>query len=297
MWSHSHWQQSVYCNSTQQTERLARYAEVFNTVEGNTSFYATPNMQTVQNWYAATPDDFRFTFKLPKTITHLKQLQDCSQELLDFFKAMEPLIEKTGVWKIQLPSNFGPEKLPVLTQFLDEVPQGLSYGIEVRHPQFFAKGDAERALNRLLIERRINRIIMDSRPLFALPPADEAIIDAHKKKPRVPVHPIATANTPVIRIIGQTDGTIEALAATNPRIQIKNNDSFFSNWLKQLPIWLREGKEPYLFIHTPDNQTAPELAIRLYKQLQLQLADELALRDFALPEPQHMPNPQLDLGW
>ncbi|MEE2028035.1 hypothetical protein DIKCMJMK_01897 [Shewanella oneidensis] len=205
MWSHYHWQDSVYGSTTKQAERLARYATIFNTVEGNTSFYATPNAQTMMNWLRATPDDFRFTFKLPQTITHQKQLQHCQQELLQFFQVMSPLAEKTGLWKIQLPAHFGPENLPALAQFLNQVPQGLTYGVEVRHAAFFAKGEAERALNRLLMDKQVNRIIMDSRPLFALPPANEAIIDTHKKKPRVPVHAIATANTPVVRFIGQPD--------------------------------------------------------------------------------------------
>lgn len=212
MWSHSNWQDSVYGHGTKQAERLARYATIFNTVEGNTSFYATPAQQTVMNWHSATPDSFRFTFKLPQTITHQRLLQHCGQELKDFFQIMTPLIDKTGIWKIQLAAHFGPESLPALAQFLDQIPQGLTYGVEVRHPAFFAKGDAERALNRLLIDKKVNRIIMDSRPLFALPPCNVAIIDAHKKKPRVPVHAIATANNPVVRFIGQPDDAVAQLA-------------------------------------------------------------------------------------
>lgn len=297
MWSHNHWQESVYGSSTKQADRLARYANIFNTVEGNTSFYATPNAQTVMNWHSATPDDFRFTFKLPQSITHQRQLQDCQQELLAFFQIMSPLVEKTGLWKIQLPAAFGPEQLPALARFFDLLPQDLTYGVEVRHLAFFAKGDAERALNRLLMDRQVNRIIMDSRPLFALPPANEAIIDAHKKKPQVPVHAISTAHTPVVRFIGQTDGTIEALAASNDRLQVKNNDSFFNNWLRQLALWIKEGREPYLFIHTPDNQTAPELAVRLYQQLQRQLADEVSLPTIQLHKALAQSTAQMQLTW
>lgn len=298
MWSHQHWQSSVYGATTKQADRLARYATIFNTVEGNTSFYATPNTQTVMNWHSATPDDFRFTFKLPQLITHQRQLQHCQQELMEFFRVMSPLAEKTGLWKIQLPAYFGPEQLTTLAHFLEMLPQGLTYGVEVRHLAFFAKGEAERALNRLLMDKQVNRIIMDSRPLFALPPASEAIIDAHKKKPQLPVHAIATANAPVVRFIGQTDGTIEALAANNDKLQIKNNDSFFKNWLQQLPLWIKEGREPYLFIHTPDNQTAPELAVRLYQQLQQQIAAEICLPTVKLHTPPLAdPTAQMQLSW
>lgn len=298
MWSHQHWQDSVYGRETKQADRLARYADIFNTVEGNTSFYATPSQQTVLNWHSATPESFRFTFKLPQTITHQKQLLLCGQELNDFFRVMTPLIEKTGVWKIQLPAHFGPEQLPVLKQFLAQVPQGLNYGVEVRHPAFFAKGDAERALNRLLIDKGINRIIMDSRPLFALPPSNAAIIDAHKKKPRLPVHPIATANTPVVRFIGQTDVTEPGVTQAETVGLPKNNDAFFNNWQKQLPIWLNEGREPYFFIHTPDNQTAPELAIRLYQTLREQIAAHIDLPELSLLEKKpEETSTQMGLSW
>lgn len=271
MWSHNQWQTPIYGGNIGSSERLAHYANVFNTVEGNTSFYATPAAQSVRNWHSATPAEFRFTFKFPQTITHQRQLLACQQEVRDFFTVMEPLIEKTGMWKIQLPAHFGPDSLSTLAQFLTQLPTGLTYGVEVRHSAFFAKGESERALNRLLMEHQVNRIIMDSRPLFALPPSNSAIIDAHKKKPKVPVHAIATANQPVVRFIGQNDDAVRLLAEQGVNPLPKDNTTFFNNWLRQLPVWLGEGKEPYLFVHTPDNVNAPELAVRLYKLLQTQL--------------------------
>ncbi|RWX55264.1 DUF72 domain-containing protein [Photobacterium chitinilyticum] len=280
MWSHNHWQQSLYGTGCKTGDRLARYAEVFDTVEGNTTFYAPPAITTVKKWHQATPDDFRFTFKLPATITHQNQLMHCDQLLADFFTVMSPLELKTGLWKIQLPAHFGPQALPALEKFLRKLPAHLTFGVEVRHPAFFAKGEEEKALNRLLVDQQANRIIMDSRPVFAAPPTSEAVIDAHQKKPHVPVHAIATANNPMIRFIGHPDDL--------------SNDAFFANWLKRLPSWLADGKQPYLFIHTPDNNQAPELAIRLYRQLQQQVSLSPQLPDIRLP-PEAEASPQFDL--
>lgn len=273
MWSQNQWQQTIYGNS--QAHRLARYAEIFNSVEGNTTFYAIPSLQNVQNWYAATHDNFSFTFKLPKQITHELQLQHTGPALKHFFNVMEPLITRTGIWKIQLPASFGPQSLPQLAQFLTQVPQGLTYAVEVRNSAFFAKGEAEQALNRLLITHHCNRIIMDTRPVFAAAPTTPAVIDAHKKKPRVPVHAIATANNPVVRFIGHP--------------QDEANVHFFQNWLKQLPLWIAQGKQPYLFVHTPDNHAAPQLAVDLYRLLQQQLTHSASpLPDInLLPQHQH----------
>ncbi|MCD9473473.1 DUF72 domain-containing protein [Photobacterium phosphoreum] len=279
-WSHNHWINSLYGKGCKSGDRLAHYAEVFNSVEGNTTFYATPSMTTVQKWHDATPDHFRFTFKLPQAITHQQQLRHCDQAVADFLSTMQVLEPKTGMWKIQLPAQFGPDALPVLAQFLDRLPSHLTTGVEVRHPEFFTKGAAEQALNRLLIEKNSNRIIMDSRPLFSAQPITPAIIEAQRKKPRLPVHAIATANNPVIRFIGHPNDSY--------------NDPFFNNWLQRIPLWLAEGKQPYLFIHSPDNNHAPESAIRLYHRLQQHLAATITLPDLAKPQHQQH-NQQISL--
>lgn len=261
MWSHNNWQQSFYGSGTKPAERLEKYAQVFHTVEGNTTFYATPSQATVNNWKAATHEEFRFTFKLPKAITHQRMLLNCQSELKAFMQVMTPLHERIGQWTIQLPATFGPDQLDILKKFCALFPPNFPIGIEVRHPAFFAKGEAEKALNHWLIEKNYDRIIMDSRPVFSEQinrhhPHYDSLLDAQQKKPKVPVHAIATANNPMIRFIGHPEED--------------KNSAFFTPWLKKLPLWIEQGKQPLLFIHTSDNLIAPDLAARLYKALQQQ---------------------------
>ncbi|MCK6261947.1 DUF72 domain-containing protein [Vibrio sp. ZSDE26] len=253
MWSHPEWQSSLYGKGTKPAERLEKYASVFHCVEGNTTFYATPSISTLQNWRSATHDDFHFTFKLPKFITHQQQLRHCQQELTDFLNVMAPLHSRIGQWTIQLPHQFEPQSLEVLKKFCTLFPKEMKLGVEVRHMGFFNKRDSEKRFNHWLVENGINRIIMDSRPVFSAPPTSAAVIDAHQKKPKVPVHAISTADNPMIRFIGHPDQ--------------EANLAFFEPWLKKLPIWIEEGKQPYVMIHTPDNVEAPQLADKLYKQL------------------------------
>ncbi|WP_417762398.1 DUF72 domain-containing protein [Shewanella sp.] len=269
MWSLPQWQKSLLQGCQTPADRLSSYAEKFDTVEGNTSFYALPDANTVAMWAASVPASFRFTFKLPRTITHDRQLQHCDGELSEFFNRMQPLQAHTSVWKIQLPASFGPESLAVLAAFIERLPKGLNYGVELRHAAFFAKGAAEQQLNRLLMQHGCDRIIMDSRPIFAQPATSDIMRDAQSKKPRVPVHAIATANMPVVRFIGD--------------LVQQNNDAFFAPWLSKLPQWLSEGKTPHLFVHTPDNVHAPELAHRLYQQLQQHVAAQLTWQLADLP--------------
>ncbi|MCT7942359.1 DUF72 domain-containing protein [Shewanella holmiensis] len=277
MWSQTQWKQSLYGDAPI-SARLAQYSQIFNTVEGNTTFYALPKLATAMTWRDAVPDTFKFTFKLPKQITHDLQLQNAQADLSHFFNVMAPLIEKTAIWKIQLPATFGPNALPTLATFLQQLPANMQFGVEVRHRAFFSKGEAEKALNRLLFEHQCNRIIMDSRPLFAAVPNNPVLIDAQQKKPKVPVHPIATANQPVVRFIGQLDEDV--------------NSAFFQKWCNKLALWITEGKQPYVFIHTPDNVYAPELAARLNDMLIDTLSD---LPTINLIDPAPNQADQLDL--
>jgi Protein of unknown function DUF72 len=63
------------------------------------------NVFTVKNWFKKTPENFKFTAKFPKVITHDKRLKDVSRELKYFIQSMLPLKEKTLALLIQLPPS------------------------------------------------------------------------------------------------------------------------------------------------------------------------------------------------
>lgn len=258
-WSHPAWPGQLLSKNLKSTEHLLDYAQVFNSVEGNTSFYGVPDTHSLARWASQTPDDFRFTFKFPATVSHQGQLIDNVPVALSFIEQLAPLRHKLGMLMLQLPAACGPEQLNGLTHLLNALPQDLQYGVEVRHPAFFAKGEAERMLNRLLLECNANRIIMDSRPLFSCPPTTPALADAQQKKPQVPVHIISTGQAPVIRFIGHPEPDY--------------NHRFWQAWLPRIQAWLTEGKSVYLFVHTADNQFAPILAAEIATALHHPLPD------------------------
>lgn len=86
-----------------------------------------------------THDDFRFCFKFPSTISHKAALQNCDSDVSLFYQCTEPIEHRIGQLWLQLPAAFGPSQLPVLWRFLDALPQGFGYGVEVRHPLFLLK--------------------------------------------------------------------------------------------------------------------------------------------------------------
>lgn len=155
-WSHPKW---VRLGITS----LEEYARHFNCVEGNTTLYALPKPEVVLRWREQTTDDFRFCFKFPATISHQAALRHCDDLVTEFLTRMSPLAPRIGQYWLQLPATFGPRELPALWHFLDSLPGEFNYGVEVRHPQFFAKGEEEQTLNRGLHQRGVNRVILDSR--------------------------------------------------------------------------------------------------------------------------------------
>lgn len=245
-WQHPHWKRFGLTT-------LADYARYFNCVEGNTTLYALPRPDIVLRWRDMTHDDFRFCFKFPKTISHQSALKQCDDLVRDFLQLMSPLAPRIGHYWLQLPATFSPQGLPDLWRFLDALPREFRYSVEVRHADFFAKGEAERALNSGLRDRAINRVILDTRGVHQAIPSNPAIIEAQRKKPRLPVHAVITAQDPLIRFIGGDD--------------IAANLRWFDAWLQRLPPWSAHAS-PWLFIHTPDIGEVLPLVEALWPRLQ-----------------------------
>jgi len=261
-WNHPAWHDGPLAGPAN-TRPLYRYARYFNSVEGNTTFYGTPDSLSVERWQTEVPDDFRFCFKLPQQITHKLMLRHCQAELRAFFDRLQPLQARTGLMCIQLPATFGPQQIDLLASFLQQLPQDWQYSVEVRHLSFFNKQLEEQQFNRLLASHNVNRTLFDTRWLFAEPAQDEATLDALDKKPRVPLHVLATGERPMARII-------------SPMLW-QENDRWLRPWLNKVIQWTEEGKTPYLFFHTPDNSTAPQLARHFSEQLE-RLAPSLSNR-------------------
>ncbi|PIE23618.1 MAG: hypothetical protein CSA60_04150 [Neptuniibacter caesariensis] len=244
-WQHAAWQGHLLQRPSG-THVLSAYSRYFSTVEGNTTFYGLPKPETVEQWARESADQFRFCFKFPQQVTHKNQLRSCSQETTAFLQRLSPLQEKIGLLCIQLPASFSGDNLVALKQYLDTLPNDFSYAIEIRHHDFFAKGAIEREFNQLLMEKSINRISFDTRSLFAHPATDPVSLQAKEHKPKVPVHAIATATNPMLRLIAPLDW--------------QWSRDYLVPWVGKLQTWLDEGRSPYIFLHTPDNAEAPELA-------------------------------------
>lgn len=261
MWANPEWCGSLYPPYGGQEGWLADYARVFSAVEGNTTFYSgAPRSETVAGWSRQVPANFRFCFKLPATLTHEQRLQGIESGFDAFLEALAPLHDRLGPLLVQLPRNFGYSELPRLEALLARWPPGIGCAVEVRHPEFFHKGVAEVALNRLLITHRANRAMLDVRALFSTPAEGSPdLVRAQNEKPRCPLHVLSTGEQPLIRFIGHLDESV--------------NWHYFQPWINQVRLWINQGKTPFLFVHTANNRQAPQLARKLYQAF----ADDIGL--------------------
>ena len=137
-WSYSSWKGPFYPVDLDNSEWLNYYSHVFDFVEIDSSFYRIPTAFTVKNWLKKTPDNFRFTAKFPKVITHDKRLKNVENELEIFFSQIDPLQEKTSALLIQLPPSLGiVEGLEALREVVPELDNRFRYAVEVRNNSWF----------------------------------------------------------------------------------------------------------------------------------------------------------------
>jgi uncharacterized protein YecE (DUF72 family) len=107
-WNYRAWRGGLYPDGLPQRRWLERYAEHFDTVEVNNTFYRLPSPETVASWVAQTPDDFVFAVKGSRYLTHVKRLKEMGQGLARFNEHLQPLVgtPKMGPVLWQLPANF-----------------------------------------------------------------------------------------------------------------------------------------------------------------------------------------------
>lgn len=264
MWANERWKGNLFPNQSRSADFLAHYSRYFNSVEGNTTFYADPTPATVERWAMQTPADFRFTFKIPKQLSHQIHPEPIAA-LRQWLDLLKPLQTRIGFIHLQL-SEFNrladPEQF---FEFLQEIRKFSACCVEVRHPHFFDKAQHEQTLHQLLRAAQSERMVFDSRALFSQPATTEALVDAQAKKPKLPVHVVALTSQPAFRFIGVDDMAV--------------NRQFYQPWLLKMQQWLQEGKTPYAFFHTPDNQFAPLLCRQFAEDLAALCAEPHAILD------------------
>jgi uncharacterized protein YecE (DUF72 family) len=147
-WSYQHWRGRLYPSSGPTSRWLSIYAELFDTVEVNATFYRLPRAQAVEHWTQSTPDGFCFAVKGSRYLTHVRRLRDPAEGIARFESRVEPLraAGKLGPVLWQLPATFTRDD-ERLVSFLEQLPAG-RHAFEFRHASWLDEAVLSELRNR-----------------------------------------------------------------------------------------------------------------------------------------------------
>jgi uncharacterized protein YecE (DUF72 family) len=135
--------QSQYPPEFAGASRLTYYASLFSSVEINSSFYKLPKLATIEKWRESVPPDFRFTFKLPKAVTHAQGFQFQVEDVERFSEAVAGAGTKKGCLLVQLPPSVKrdrQEELEGILECLHDDAKGWKIAVEFRHVSWHDRG-------------------------------------------------------------------------------------------------------------------------------------------------------------
>ncbi|MEM6601547.1 MAG: DUF72 domain-containing protein, partial [Verrucomicrobiota bacterium] len=278
-WAVKEWVGSFLPPGTPASALLSAYSRQVNTVEGNSTFYGLPEKNLVHRWMDQAADGFRFCFKFPRSVSHDHQLQSCRRETDAFLEILSiaETARHLGPAFLQLGPHFDGSCFHLLETFLENLPKTFRYAVEVRHLDYFDGGPNEHRLNQLLSTYQMERMVFDTRALYAQPPSDASETRAQSKKPKMPLCQTAIGTNPMVRLVG--------------RNRMQDNKLWMQDWVPQITGWIQAGKAPYVFIHTPDDQFFPEQAHAFHEALR-EKCPQLPKLPF---EPIPQVSPQMDL--
>jgi uncharacterized protein YecE (DUF72 family) len=137
-WQYKHWRGDFYPSDLPQSAWLEYYAERFDTVEINNTFYRLPDAETFRAWRRRAPRDFLYAVKASRYLTHMKKLKDPHDPLALFFSRARALGSRLGPVLYQLPPRW-PLDLGRLEAFLRALPKRRRHAIEFREPAWYAE--------------------------------------------------------------------------------------------------------------------------------------------------------------
>jgi uncharacterized protein YecE (DUF72 family) len=234
-WNYEHWRNGVFYTPRLPPRRwLEFYAQHFDTVEINATFYRLPRESAVANWVRESPPDFLFAVKMSRYVTHIKRLRDLPPSLELFYGRIRPLAEspKMGPVLWQLPGTFRRDD-ERLADALAQLPPG-RHCFEFRHESWFVDEVYE-----LLRSSRAALVIGDAptRPFQALE---------------------LTADWTFIRFHHGTRGRSS-----------NYSDRELEEWAQRIEPWAARG-DVYAFFNNDRNGYAPRNARLLKKLLNLE---------------------------
>jgi uncharacterized protein YecE (DUF72 family) len=169
-WSYDHWTDVLYATGLPPARRLLRYAEVFDTVELNASFYRWPKDSTFAGWRDQLPEGFTMSVKAHRGLTHYRRLASPGPWIERFERCWQLLGDRHGVLLVQLHPEQRRDDAR-LESFLQSVPASIRVAVELRHPSW-----DDPAVYAVLENHRAAYVVMSGGGLACIPRATTDLV-------------------------------------------------------------------------------------------------------------------------
>ena len=227
-WSNKEWSGTFYPKKAKANEYLQHYAQLFNTIELNTSHYHIPDAEKVMDWCSKVDDTFRFCPKVPQDISHKSNLASETSQSYSFYKSIANMGTHLGPCFMQLPEYFDPSQADKLLKFISRKPEHIRLTIELRHPRWFENNNYHlHNLATQLSEYNIGLVITDVAGR------------------RDVLHSVLPTPTLMLRLIGNS---------LDP-----SDFDRIDTWIDRINKAKNQLDEVYLFFHQPNMQDVPEM--------------------------------------
>lgn len=230
-WSRKEWKGIVYPRDAANAQFLHHYSRMFNSIELNSTGYSFKSFKSFQEWRNETPEDFTFSPKFPRQITHFKRLKGSAvEDALRFLELAAGLDSGMGLPLLQMPENFAPKSFENLQPFVETVAPTHPIAIELRHEGWYSDPQITRQTGDLFHKHNVTWVITDT------PGRRDA------------VHQIVTSGRVLIRFQGVNDPETD-----DPRID---------EWVARLENWHSRGlRSIYWYAHNdPEDHTPAQCA-------------------------------------
>jgi len=251
IWGNPSWIGKIYPHNLKVKNFLYSYSRQFPSIELNSTFYGCPKEETLKAWRDLVPSDFIFCPKLPKSISHGKDIYKTKEETQLFFNRIQTLRETLGPCFLQFPKYFEASQFSWLQSLAKLLPKEFKLSIELRHSSWFREGQAIPELLQFLLDQNLGLVITDA-------PSKREVL-----------HSEVTSDHLLIRFLGQN---LEC--SDNPRLK---------EWATKLQK-LKSLNFPslYFFLHQPNDDFAPELAHDFVTLLNTET--EFKLKNWEIPK-------------
>jgi len=229
-WSYRHWKGVFYPHDMPARLWLEFYARSFDCTELNASFYRLPSESMVEGWMRRTPDDFRFSVKTNRMVTHRRRLRNVEADIDAFMQRFAPLQPKIGPVLVQTPPSLAWDR-DTVEAFLDLLTTRYPhyrYAVEPRHDSWFENESLD-----LLRRYRLALVIADSGRRF-------------------PSREVAVTDFVYIRFHGPS-GLYTSCYTTE----------MLASWAERIREWEREGRDVWAFFNNDVGGHAVRNALEL----------------------------------